>query len=64
MRVEITGRVNHLGVVKTSGIVDVPEVTGKHWVATGVAKIPVPEPVNPPASEPVPAAESGKKPRF
>lgn len=59
MRVEILKAVMVLGQVKRSGIVEVPDATAQHWIATGAAKA---APSTPPAGKPESTPPtSGKK---
>lgn len=72
MRVEILRPVALRGEIRASGTFDVPEVTGRHWIATGAAVVKSesapadapPKVHTEPAPAPEYAARSGKKSRF
>jgi hypothetical protein len=68
MRVAILKPVIFRGEIKKSGTLEVPEATGKHWIAAGAAKVFVDPPptvdpaaaVDPPPTVD-PPAKGGKK---
>jgi len=66
VRVEIAKPVNLHGEIKRSGVVEVPDPIGRHWLATGAAVAPATQ--KPPekdkkSTENEAAAASGEKQR-
>jgi hypothetical protein len=58
MKVEILKAVLINGVLKRSGVFDVPEFSAKHWIATGAARPATPV-ETPPLTQPIPPGKKG-----